>query len=65
MQRLWQFSFRRSGVSLSALALPSFSPPKRPNSTAAEFLLLSSFWVSSLSPVAISTMLFACIFKSG
>lgn len=54
-------SFLRSGVNASALALPPFSPPNRPNSTAAGFFWLAG---SVISPVAMSTIIFANWFGS-
>jgi hypothetical protein len=58
-------SDRSSGVSLSARALPPFSPPRRPRTTAAGFLV-SCFLAGtdSSSPVASSMMDFAKRFKS-
>jgi hypothetical protein len=37
-------SLRSSGVIFSALALPPFKPPKRPNMTAAGFFLFVGFF---------------------
>lgn len=55
-------SARRSGVRLSALALPPFSPPFRPRATAAGSFSRSS--ARSFPPVASSTMDLASVLRS-